>query len=51
MVLSNTVEPPVSDYLKCKYLAVAYWRWSLTRIETQGDIFREEAWAHLLHGR
>ena len=31
----NRVEPPVSDQPKCKDWAVAYGRWSLTRIESQ----------------
>jgi len=46
----NTVEPPVSDHLKCKHLVVAYGRWSLTRIEP-GHLFQEEVRAHLLYGR
>ena len=32
----NTVESPVSNHPKCKDLVIAYGRWSLARIETQG---------------
>ena len=36
------MEPPVSDHPKCnKDLAVANGKWSLTRIEPQGSLFRE----------
>ena len=34
--LRHMLEPPVSNYPKCKDLLAAYWRWSLTRIEPQG---------------
>ena len=33
----NTVKPPVSDHPKCQDLVVAYGRWSLTRVEPEGD--------------
>lgn len=32
----NTVKPPVSDHLKWEALVVAYGRWPVTRVETQG---------------
>ena len=34
--LLNTVQPPVRDHPKCQDLVVAYWRWSLTRVEPVG---------------
>ena len=54
-LISNTVEPLVSDHQKCKDLVVAYMRQSLTTIEPEGFsskkkcghiYFREE---NLLH--
>ena len=38
-----TVEPQsVNDRPKSEYLLVGYGRWSLTRIEPQGCLFRED---------
>ena len=34
--LWHTLEPPLSNYPKCKDLLAAYWRWLLKRIEPQG---------------
>ena len=41
-ISKNTVEPPVSDYPKCKVLVVAY------KNQTTGRLFLEEVRAHLL---
>ena len=48
-VISNTIEPPVSDHPKCKDLVVAYGRWSAYKNRTTGRLSEEEVRVHLLY--
>ena len=56
IIITSTVEPPVSDHPRCEDLVVAYDRQSLMtggRLQESNHrgIFQEDVWTHHLYGQ